>query len=444
VTNHPGYLLPEGECFTEDMACALVFYPDKPEYRRALLGSIVYLSTWLAWERDSEKRGKDAARAWKNAVDETLECWTMACLEDLIANVELIRILMENKKDCCDVNVTYYPTEEPTTDIVPEIGDPPEYYGVTEITDWDDWMEHVCYNANKYVDYLVASSSQLLDAVKLSSIFLGLIAAALSLLAFSGIGLPIAFGLAATIVAGLALSATATTFLNTPGDFEDAREAIVCAIMNGYPDLGTLIEAVLESGTDWDLFYQFVDYESAVAIIYEGGYGTEYLPTETKDDCGCEVTANYIFEWDSDVDGWIGYNILTTWNVGGWIECTNASHGQWKYDNHWYWEDIETRFGLTLPIAYNQVRFKFQNNDGGGTANRYLWKFYIMNGVESLITDEYDSDDYSVNEWHEIIFNWPETLVASINVVSIRIRMYTYNHAGSERIWFDDFGVYLR
>ena len=129
MSGHPGYQLPVGDAYTDELACCLVFYPDKEEYRRALLGSLVYLSTWIAWERDEEKRGRDAARAWKDAVDETLECWNMACLEELIADVASIKNLMETKKDCCDSNVAYYPTDIPTTTIMPDVGDPPEFYG---------------------------------------------------------------------------------------------------------------------------------------------------------------------------------------------------------------------------------------------------------------------------------------------------------------------------
>jgi hypothetical protein len=446
VTNHPGYLLPDGECFTEEMACALVFYPDKPEYRRALLGSIVYLSTWLAWERDSEKRGKDAARAWKDAVDETLECWNMACLEDLIANVELIRILMENKKDCCDDNVTYFPTDAPTTEIVPEIGDPPEFYGETAVTDWDDWKEHVCFNANAYVDYLVASSGQLFDAVKLSSVFLGLIAAALALLAFSGIGLPIAFGLAATVVAGIAIGATGTTFLNTPADFEAARDDIVCAIINGYPSLSDAVETALSSGTDWDLFYQFVDYESAISIIYEGGHDEEYLPSETSDTCACIVTNLFEFTWPTDVDGWDPFGIKILWDAAELITTTPSGHNQWWQGYCWSWNQLATRFGFTNPVYYNQLRFKFWLEPGAGTFIRHQFRFAVRDFYgEWAWSPLFDSDDYAVEEWHQVICNWPELLKSGAAVESITMKMYSDDHIPIDmRVWFDDWGLWER
>jgi hypothetical protein len=287
--NQPGYPLPDGELGNDEIVCQLIFLPDRSEYWQALLGAISYMSTWKAWERDSDKRGKDAAANWREAFELTMECWRMTCLEDLTTAVTDILELLQTKKDCCDDNITYLPTEEIETDIEPNVGDPPEYYGETEIADWDEWSEHVCYNAHKYVDYLAHVGDTLWDASESSSIFIGLIAGLLSLLAFSGIGLPIAFGLAAAIVAGIVLTGTITTFLGTKDAIEDARQSIVCAIVLG-TSLRQAVEDALESGIDWDLFFQFIDYDSAIAIIYDGGFGGEFLPSETSEVCDCEFT----------------------------------------------------------------------------------------------------------------------------------------------------------
>lgn len=440
----PGYLLPDGECYTDDLACTLVFYPDKPEYRRALLGSIVYLSNWLAWERDSAKRGKDAARAWKNAVDETLECWTMTCLEDLIANVDAIRILLENKKDCCDDNVSYYPTEEPTTDIEPFVGDPPAFYGETAVTDWDDWAEHVCYNANKYVDYLKNTAGQINEAVALSSIFIGLVGAALALLAFSGIGLPIAFALAAGVVTGLVLGATVVTFEDTADSFEAARDDIVCAIINGY-NLPYQIETALSSGTDWDLFYQFVDYDAALAIVMDGGYGTEYLPSETSDACACVVTEEFVFNWPTDVDGFTGSNIAITWYSPGQIGCSPVNTAQWKLDSYWTWNDLETRFGFSLPISFNQVRLKWMNTADSGTRQRHLFEIRVRHLDGTWVSEEIDTDEWEDDVWHDWLINLPEPLISDTTDKALWIRMYRYAAVGdNRRVQFDDWGLYSR
>lgn len=446
MAGHPGYLLPDGDAYTEELACCLVFYPDKPEYRRALLGSLVYLSTWLAWERDSEKRGKDAARAWKNAVDETLECWNMACLEELIADVATIRALMETKKDCCDENVTYFPTEEPTTEIVPWVGDAPDYYGETAVTDWDDWAEHVCYNAHNYVDYLKSTSYELMTAVNVGSIFLGLISSALVLLAFSGIGLPIAFGLAAAVVTGIALGATATTFSGTAAAFETARDEIVCAIVAGN-SLAAAVEDALGSGTDWDLFYQFVDYDSAVAILYEGGYDTDYLPSQTRDDCVCEADARFVFTWPTDIDGFTAAALTILWVSGQYVTSTPSNTAQWKQEDFWPWDDLATRFSFSLPVSYDQVRIKFYNHPGSGAPVRHLFHLKITDGDDLMQTsEEYDTNDFAPSEWHQIIWNLDQTYYSGTGSnKALDIRMYRYSAVGGgQRLWLDDFGVYKK
>lgn len=446
MKNPPGYLLPDGDAFTADLACCLVFYPDKPEYRRALTGSLAYLSTWLAWERDSAKRGQDAARAWKNALDETLECMNMACLEDLISDVETIRILMENKKDCCDDNVTYFPTEDPTTEIEPEIGDPPEFYGETAVADWDDWAEHVCYNAHKYVDYMKGTAGELNQAVLLSTIYIGIISAALTLLAFSGIGLPIAYGIAAAIVADIALSATAETFEDSADDFENARATIVCAIVKGY-SLPDAIEGALGSDVAWDLFYQFIDYESAIAIIYEGGYGTEYLPAETRDDCSCEGVARFEFDFAIDEDGWISAALTFLWDANEYITATPSNTGQWKSVHFWTWTALATRFSFGLPVAYDQVKFKFNNHSDSGSAVRQLFQFYIYDGDDvAAISPEWDTDDFTDDEWHQITWNLDETFSSGVaSNHALTMRMYRYGAVTAlRRMWIDDFGIWLK
>ena len=277
-----GYRLPPGEAFTDELACALVFYPAKDEYRRALLGAVTHFEKWLAWELDDDKRGVDAARAWALANACTLECWNMACIDELLETMEAVRVLLANRKECCDDNVTYGLQDEVETEIDPGIGDPPDYYGETAITTWAEWEGHVCYNAQLYVDNLKNMASQINGAVEQSSLYLGLIAAGLVLLSFSGVGLPIAYLLASFVVGGLALAATSSTFATSAADIEDARVSIVCSLMEG-GDLAGAVEDALSSGAAWDLFYQYVDYDSATAIIHEGGIEGDYLPSET---CG--------------------------------------------------------------------------------------------------------------------------------------------------------------
>lgn len=284
-----GYLLPEGDAYESELCCELVFYPNREEYRRALLGAITYFSTWLAWETDDDKRGKDAARAWKEALEKTLECWNMACMEDLIALNQQILTLLQSKKDCCDSGVTYGPQETVETDIVPDVGDPPDFYGETAVTDWDDWAEHVCYNAHVYVDNLIAAANELVVAVEGAWIVVGLVASLMVIATMSGIGIPIAYALAASVTGALAVLTSGTIFTQAAADIETARDDIVCAFLEG-TSVSDAVETALASGLAWDTFYSFLDYATATALIYEGGYEAEYLPADTKADCEpCDV-----------------------------------------------------------------------------------------------------------------------------------------------------------
>lgn len=285
--NPPGYPLPDGELGEDEIVCQLIYLPDRPEYWRALLAAIHYMSTWRAWERDIDKRGKDAAANWRAAFELTIGCWRMTCLEDLTTAVQEILDTLQTKKDCCDDNITYLPVEPVTTDIVPDEGDPPEFYGETEVIDWDDWKEHVCHNAHAYVDYLAHAGDTLNETARYSAVTLGVIAALMVLLAASGLIFPMSFAAIAAIVGGLGILGTTTTFLGSEEAILEARTAIVCAILSG-SGLAEAVEDALGSGLDWDLFYQWVLYDDALAIIYEGGIGEQYLPADKRDDCECE------------------------------------------------------------------------------------------------------------------------------------------------------------
>lgn len=83
MTDGKGYLIPD-DVQPMEMGCILVFYPEDAQnyYLRALVGSLSYLGTWVAWERDTEKRGILAAKAWKEANDCTFD--SMSCVTDLV------------------------------------------------------------------------------------------------------------------------------------------------------------------------------------------------------------------------------------------------------------------------------------------------------------------------------------------------------------------------
>lgn len=361
--NPPGYPLPDGELGEDEIVCQLVYLPDRPEYWQALLAAVHYFSTWTAWERDDDKRGKDAAANWRSAFELTIGCWRMTCLEDLTQAVEDILELLQTRKDCCDDNITYLPVDDIETDIVPFEGDPPDVYGETEIEDWDEWAEHVCYNAHLYVDYLAHAGDSLWDAAKTGSIIIGLIAAILVLLSTAGIGAPVAYGLAAGIVSGIVLGGQINTFAGTSEAIEAARDDIICAILQG-TGIAAAVEDALESGLDWDLFYQFIPYESAMSIIYEGGHDSEFLPAETRDDCVCDPVYDYSLRWDwvEDIeDPWLLYQDAEWINAYGRIKMAgNARLDCWTQDMFDYISEPNTK-----TIYIQRIMFKYKVGSNG-------------------------------------------------------------------------------
>ncbi|GAI84984.1 unnamed protein product, partial [marine sediment metagenome] len=81
-------------------------------------------------------------------------------------------------------------------------------------------------------------------------------------------------------------------FDDVASDIEDAREDIVCAILQG-ASLHDTIENVLSPGLAWTLFYSLINYDGVQATLYEGGIEDEYLPTELRDDCYCDLPEGY-------------------------------------------------------------------------------------------------------------------------------------------------------
>lgn len=239
----------------------------------------------------------------------------MGCLDSLQANVAAILVLLQSKKDCCDDSITYNTQTIITTTITPGIGDPPATWGDGEtITTWEDWEEYVCYHAHKYVDKLIEHAETLHAAVAIGAVGIGTVGAILAGLTFVGLAIPVAWLIAAGIAAA-AFYFAEDIFEDTATDIETARSSIVCAFILGL-SVSDAVDDALSSGQDWLQFFQHIDYDTASAIIHEGGYDGEYLESETREDCtACEFPYNFDISYDftSSAMGWV----LTTFVYDG-------------------------------------------------------------------------------------------------------------------------------
>lgn len=233
-----GYPLPSGDAFTDELACMMVFIPDKDAYRQAFFGAYFYLSTHLAWERDVDKRGKDAARAWRLAVEATMECIEMNVCETI---VELLTDIRTNTAEhCCEV-VDISHGDRFTDEVEDEVGDVPQNVidaGYAEdAADWAGFADYKCMIANVMVDNMTAQLEQILGYMVPPSAILGglptLVAVASTIFidALSVLVYAIMVGASVSFRLHAALAFLAMTGLEALiDDMATHRDALVCAI----------------------------------------------------------------------------------------------------------------------------------------------------------------------------------------------------------------------
>ena len=177
--SQPGYPLPPGELGEDDITCQLVFFPDRDEYWQAFLGAYVYLCTWRAWERDPDRRGKDAAANWRVALEMTMECWRMACLEQLQEDVSNILKALEDGICCPDMDPT--DGDQYTDNIEDGVGDVPPNIVATDYAvdseDWDGFDDYKCMVSHIVVDSMEAKFRKLAPHVDEAAAVAGGIAA---------------------------------------------------------------------------------------------------------------------------------------------------------------------------------------------------------------------------------------------------------------------------
>lgn len=323
----------------------------------------------------------------------------MTCLDDITDRMDEIITLISLKKDCCDDNITYGPGIELETEIDPGEGDPPDYYGETAVTDWADWEEHVCHNAHVWVDSLVWQAGEMDDLLQLGGVGIGAVGAGLLLLGALGFLIAVPFAVVAATAAGILAAGTLGVFLTTADDIEDARDDIVCALIWGH-SVSDVIEAALGSASlDWLLFFSQVPYDNVTSIIYEGGYESEYLPADTRDDCNCGVPPGYswqdaeeiLFTLSPDTFGRINSAVVTLPQiVVGTKAATSASWGCQDYPcgcdvetsaNDTY-QTLAVRYTVVTKTSDGAIFYNF-NCLGSTDGYRYI-QFYTLDEAEGI------------------------------------------------------------
>lgn len=404
--NPPGYPLPSGELGNDEIVCQLVYLPNRDEYWQAFLGALSYMATWRAWERDDDKRGRDAASNWREAFELTMECWRMACLGELKQDVSDILDHLRNAVPCCGDIVIYGDSTVYITTIIPGVGDDPTHYGETEVTDWDEWSEYLCHNAHLWVDELAKQSNQLELALSVGGMSLGLAGFIVAAIVLFVVGGFLSGVVIMAIVSGVVAGYTANMFSTAADDIDAAREDIICAIING-ASLADAVENALASGLAWDIFFSQLDYETAIAILYEGGNGDDiFLEAEKRTDCDCEQIGEFLFFSEfgaTEFHGWLNplFYLNETGMEGGW--CARAlvsNHGDLFHSMGTLCTEMSISRGAGDKVLVHRLSFWYQFVLAGGhTLHTY------MNTDAGSVGEDYPD----VQEWTfvEEIFNPP-------------------------------------
>lgn len=408
-----GYLLPPGEAYTNEYECCLVVIPAKDEYRRAFFGALDYLSTWIAWERDTEKRGVDAALSWLEANEITREFWEMGFCGDMLAVLISIDAKLGNLS-CCDGSTTVGDVVTVVTVIDPGEGPDPTVWGETSVADWDEWLEYVCYHAHKFVDQLVSTAGTLDLIAETGAWTVEFFANILRVLRFLTLVYPVSYAAALEIYESFQNAGDMSdTFDDVAADFEAARNDIVCAFING-TSVSDAVEDALGNPTLWSLLYQFNNYDSLQALVYEGTVDeTVYLAPVKRDDCECEVSGEYYGSFDF-TDDTVGPFNTSNGNFEFWSPNARwtttaannqqgpAASGNSGFNSYFSW-------GATSAYYLRGVRFKYRWDNTYG-------------GDDPPIPDTYsvglrltrDSDSLATTVWEEEFqdngdpYNWKE------------------------------------
>lgn len=327
--NRPGYPLPSGVLGNDEIVCQLVYLPDRPEYWQALLGAISYMGTWVAWEADAGKRGKDAAANWREAFELTIGCWRMTCLEEIKAL--LVQLIASQ---CCDSNIFIQQPSGIAPNTGTEIeyleGTEPDEYGDVAITDWDDWAEYKCEAAHLMVEEVAIKFEQLggLEAdyagEDVTLEMLGWVMAKITpLLIFINLAWDVF-----QAISGIGWELIGD-FSAAAAEIRAASDDIACEISkgDGAKDTAARFEAackVAVTSAAGDLILSAMPWEAWANIIYTGiaednegniVYLTDVLDAPGTNDC-CGPTKIVVYEGSSPA-GYHTYSLTSQYTAGG-------------------------------------------------------------------------------------------------------------------------------
>lgn len=284
-----GYPLPEGDAFEQETECLMVFIPARDEYRRAFRSALGYFSNWVAWERDTDKRGRDAAHSWELANYLTWSCYDMNTCETMLALLTEIR---DNTGIyCCDV--VDISDGDQYTDVVDDgVGNVPQSIidagYATGPADWAGFDDYKCIISHLMVDNIRAQTVIMQERMLPSGALVGGIAAAaaIALVIFTAGGAALAYGIVLAL-GGVSTLYAALALLGEVGlddvvdDLLTHHDALACAIYQADGSDGAVValkdEIDVLFGALPAAFLKTLNLEPQLKALYNGRYDQENI-----------------------------------------------------------------------------------------------------------------------------------------------------------------------
>lgn len=360
-----------------------VAVPGVEAYERAAWDAYTNLANEWMWGAEVQAPNSAAIRQdWLQAIDLTLEAYEMGFPTILLDHIDEIETILRTMQGegCCDNQLTLLPPEpvENPDDLGYDDPPPAEWGDGEPVADVDDWHDILCGAAHDYLDLLIYQANQMDSLVINSLLTIAAIGTILAALATVGLSLLIEAALAAGIFTAITGAWVNDLFADAGEAIDSVREEIICAVLTSNPQaVADEIEAAV-SATAWTVFFQWLDYESAVNTMLYGGHEGEFMEVRRGESCPCDsYTFDHTFTFDSDQDFWATTNGAWDSDSGeGTIKLSGGLAGMKLFygDEGIPGRGLMDALGLTHPQKFiiELVRVRVRTEANGAGMDLYL------------------------------------------------------------------------
>jgi hypothetical protein len=398
------------------------------------MGSLDYLATWIAWERDSEKRGQDAAASWKLANIQTWECTNMGYCDDLYTTLQALLAATLALECCGEQDIT--DGEQYTDPVVDGEGDVPQNIidaGYAEDSeDWAGFADYKCMISHLAVDHIEQFFRGIAPHINNAGIVVGGVGVVFAMLGsiLALIGFPITFAIIGAVGAASAVWYWIAQYGESAvEDIADEiavhHDALACAIYNG----DGVSDAISDFNDEVDSLFGEIDaagikavgFEPQLRAMYSGRYDQQDIAEKLADQgyetigyvCDCEDLEPPPSGYHLENCGWMGF--ITSQGLNNNVSFVNPSTGivtlDFNVTSTTLWKII---YAMSTGIPYEDVWLK------------HGWVLHLISYSGDTTIPDYRSGQHIAN---------PINICTEIHPGDSWAGFNSYAHSGTE--WDD-------